>query len=91
MSNCPFCDGDRAADSPEPKSIGGNGLIDRLRCAGRSTQWLFPATLLVIMPKCPFCVVAYVALFTGVGITVSTARWMQVLLFVLCCDGRWCI
>jgi hypothetical protein len=36
------------------------------------------------MPKCPFCVAAYVALFTGVGISVSTARWIQVLMLVFC-------
>jgi len=38
----------------------------------------------VLMPKCPFCVAAYVALFTGVGITVSTARWIQILMVVFC-------
>jgi hypothetical protein len=45
---------------------------------------LFPAALLAVMPKCPFCVVAYVALFSGIGISVSTARWIQVLMLVLC-------
>ena len=47
-------------------------------------QWLFPATLLVLMPKCPLCVAAYVALFTGVGITVSTAHWIQILMVAFC-------
>ncbi len=56
-----------------------------LRRGWRSIQWLFPATLLVLIPKCPLCMVAYIALFTGgVGITVSTARWIQVLMLVFC-------
>ncbi|MDB5331924.1 MAG: hypothetical protein JWP03_3075 [Phycisphaerales bacterium] len=47
-------------------------------------QWLFPATLLVLMPKCPMCVAAYVALFTGVGISVSTARWIRIAMLAFC-------
>jgi membrane protein implicated in regulation of membrane protease activity len=47
-------------------------------------QWLFPAALLVLIPKCPMCVVAYVALFTGMGISVSTARWIQIVMLAFC-------
>ena len=36
------------------------------------------------MPKCPLCVAAYVALFTGVGVSVSTARWIQILMLAFC-------
>jgi hypothetical protein len=36
------------------------------------------------MPKCPICVAAYVALFTGVGISVSTARLIQIFMLVFC-------
>jgi hypothetical protein len=55
-----------------------------MRRAWRGTQWLFPSTLLVLMPKCPMCVAAYIALFTGIGITASTARWIYILVPVLC-------
>jgi hypothetical protein len=93
MSNCPLCNLDPAPNSawpkpPGPKLGGGKrptGLLRRiLRRIGRSIQWLFPATLLVVMPKCPLCVAAYVALFTGVGVTVSTARWIQILMLAFC-------
>jgi hypothetical protein len=47
-------------------------------------QWLFPAILLALVPKCPLCVAAYVAVLSGVGISVSTARWIQILLLVFC-------
>jgi hypothetical protein len=84
MSNCPFCNLDSAPKSAGPNPRDSNrpsGLFGR---AWRSIRWLFPATLLVLMPKCPLCVAAYFALFTGVGITVSTARWIQILLLVFC-------
>jgi hypothetical protein len=79
MSNCPFCNLD-----PAPTSSGAKRPTDFLRRAWRGIQWAFPATLLVLIPKCPFCVAAYVALFTGIGVSVSTARWIQVLMLVFC-------
>ena len=84
MSNCPFCNLDPAPNRSEPNAGDGKrptGLFGR---AWRSTHWLFPTALLVLMPKCPLCVAAYVALFTGIGITVSTARWIQILMLVFC-------
>jgi hypothetical protein len=79
MSNCPFCNLDLASKPGE-----GNRPTGLPRRAWRKVQWLFPTTILVLMPKCPLCVAAYVALFTGVGISVSTARWIQILMLVLC-------
>src|SRR5882672_5629569 len=89
MSNCPFCNLDpepngAGLDSPGPKSDVGNRATGFLRRVWRGIQWLFPATLLVLMPKCPICVAAYFALFTGIGISVSTGRWIQILMVVFC-------
>ena len=89
MSNCPFCNLDptpnpAAPTATEPKPADGKRPIGLLRRAWRSIQWLVPTTLLVLMPKCPMCVVGYVALFTGISITVSTARWIYILMPVLC-------
>jgi hypothetical protein len=75
MSNCPFCNLEPAPDPGAGKRLA--GLL-------RNVQWLFPATLLVLMPKCPLCVAAYIALFTGVGVSVSTARWIQILMLMFC-------
>ena len=47
------------------------------RC-GEASGWVLPSVLLAIMPKCPACVAAYVALATGVGLSFSAAaalRW----------------
>jgi hypothetical protein len=82
MSNCPFCNPDESQSLDQKTAAPDKpGLARRL---GRGLQWLFPAALLALMPKCPLCVVAYFALFTGVGISVSTARWLQVLMLLLC-------
>jgi hypothetical protein len=89
MRDCPLCDSDPAPKAAAPNAAGSNpgdgkrptGLLRR---AWRGIQWLFPATLLVLMPKCPMCVVAYVALFTGMGISVSTARWIQIVMLAFC-------
>jgi hypothetical protein len=94
MSNCPFCNLEQESSSAESNSTQPNSVSpdvsDRkrpggfLRRAWQSVQWLFPTALLVLMPKCPLCVAAYVALFTGVGITATTARGIQILMLVLC-------
>lgn len=84
MSNCPFCNLD-AAPNPAARNPGdGKRPAGLLLRAWRGIQWLFPATLLGLMPKCPLCVAAYVALFTGVGISVSAARWIQFLTLTFC-------
>jgi predicted transporter len=79
MSNCPLCNLE-----PMATSGGKSGRLGPLRRVWRSTKWLFPAALLAVMPKCPICLAAYIALCTGVGVSVSTARWIQILMLVLC-------
>ena len=78
MSNCPLCNLDPA---PNPDGKPPTGLLRR---AWHGMQWLFPAAFLVVMPKCPMCIAAYLALFTGIGVSVSTARWIQYLMIGLC-------
>lgn len=45
---------------------------------------LVPGSLLLFLPKCPFCVAAYVAAFTGVGVSVATISHLKFALILLC-------
>ena len=44
----------------------------------------FPVAILAVLPKCPACLVAYVALGTGIGLSLTAATYIRLSLVVLC-------
>src|SRR4051794_7850098 len=80
MSNCPFCDTDASTSPARAPRQGGGQSKGILRRSWRGIRWMLPSAALMLMPKCPMCVVGYVAIVTGVGITVSAAWWIRVLM-----------
>ena len=46
--------------------------------------WTVPSAILVLAPKCPACLAAHVFLWTGLGVSLSTATYLRWALLFLC-------
>ena len=46
--------------------------------------WALPGTVLVLVPKCPACLAAHVATWTGLGLSLSTATYLRWALLFVC-------
>ena len=54
-------------------------------------KWVAPGAALVLIPKCPLCIVGYFAAVTGVGLSISTAQYLRVTLIVAIFVGAACL
>jgi hypothetical protein len=57
---------------------------ERGRRAKATAEWAAPALILLLLPKCPMCVAAYVVLFTGLGLSLQAAAWLRGAILVAC-------
>src|SRR5438874_200811 len=63
----------------------------RWRYAGEMASWILPSATLIFLPKCPACMAMYVALFSGVGISVASASHLRTSLLILCVTALLCL
>src|SRR3954469_7881026 len=40
-------------------------------------RWLGPTLALVALPKCPMCLIAYITLITGAGVSMAVAETLR--------------
>ncbi len=45
---------------------------------------LVPGALLAVMPKCPACLAAYIAIATGLAISTTAAAYLRIAPVILC-------
>ena len=67
-----------------PAHESARGPASRWRRGGEVAGWIVPSVILALLPKCPACVVAYVALATGLGISISAGAYLRILVVTLC-------
>jgi len=81
------------------KTRGGGGHVrqpaSRWRRARKVAGWLIPGAVLALLPKCPMCLAAYVALGTGLTLSYASAHvlmctltWLCVSVLAFCVMGR---
>jgi len=67
-----------------PTTCGASRLPLVIRRSLELAGWIVPSTALVLLPKCPACLAAYVAVGTGLALSVPTATYMRTSLIILC-------
>ena len=52
-------------------------IFDSIRC-------VVPGAVLILLPKCPVCMAAWISVATGFGITVSAAGYLRISMIIVC-------
>jgi hypothetical protein len=63
---------------------GGRKTPTWLRRVREVFAWAVPSAVLVLAPKCPACLAAYVLLWTGLGLSFAAATYLRWGLLFLC-------
>lgn len=47
-------------------------------------SWFVPGVIFTLIPKCPMCFAAYFAAATGIGLAISTAANLRIIVMFAC-------
>jgi len=53
------------------------------RISKEATAWIIPGAAWALLPKCPACLAAYIAVWTGLGLSFTTASYLQASVLIL--------
>ena len=56
----------------------------RVQRVRETLAWTLPSAALVLVPKCPACLAAYLTLWTGLGLSLFTATCLRWAMLFLC-------
>jgi hypothetical protein len=73
-----------ASGSGRQKIAARDSDANRLRRFLDIAEWVISGAVLALLPKCPVCLAAYVAIGTGVGISISSATYLRMALLIFC-------
>jgi hypothetical protein len=67
-----------------PESGSGARATTLARRCRSIAGWIVPGATLALLPKCPICLAAYLAVGTGLGVSISTANYLRTSLVIMC-------
>ena len=74
------CDDESSESVHETTTVAGRTKFPRR--VRETAGWIVPAAGLALVPKCPACLAAYIAVGTGVGVSVPTATYVRMFLLI---------
>jgi hypothetical protein len=78
------CCGGAGDGTPPAVSAPKGGKKQAFARVSEGVAWLGSGGLLVLVPKCPMCLAAYVAAGTGLGLSYTTAEYLRTGLIWVC-------
>jgi hypothetical protein len=85
MNTLTCCQTAANAANKEAKTAGGQAHPSSAKQRGFAlTKFSLPTVILALLPKCPACFAAYIALGTGISLSVQAASVLRSTLIAIC-------